>query len=100
MRARRVVFELAVAVDDVVDLSSLAALTKVGLSMDQILSDDFHACQQVGGAAAWLGFGGLLVPSARAVSENLVIIVGDGPYELTVVRQDVIDEGGTAPGQP
>ena len=33
------------------------------------------ACQAVGGAVAWLGYDGLLVPSARADGSNIVILV-------------------------
>lgn len=50
--------------------------------------------QRIGGAAAWLGAGGLLVPSARAVGGNMVIIVTNNELEdeLRIITSEVIDQ--------
>jgi hypothetical protein len=37
-------------------------------------SDDFTACRPIGGAMAWLGYDGLLRPSARAPGTNIVLV--------------------------
>lgn len=88
---RRVLYELAVEVNDVVDLTAPGALAAVGLTMDDIASDDHTACQQVGGAIAWLGRGGILVPSARRAGDNMVILVGPGgEAEIERVRTEVL----------
>jgi RES domain-containing protein len=48
---------------------------QVGLTASDLVADDFAACQGVGGAVAWMGYDGLLVPSARADGGNIVILV-------------------------
>lgn len=90
---RRVLYELAADVPDIVDLTSSAALHAVGLSMAEVASDDHSPCQHVGAAVAWLGRGGLLVPSARRAGHNLVILVGPGgDAELERVSEEVLYE--------
>jgi RES domain-containing protein len=93
--ARRVLYEIEVAVSDVVDLSDSSSLREVGLTLADVAADDHTACQRVGGAAAWLGRGGLIVPSARDVGMNLVILVGGGlglDDDVVVLREEVIDD--------
>lgn len=48
----------------VLDLRSAAARDEVGLTLDDIEDDDWTACQAVGEAAWFLGFSGLIAPSA------------------------------------
>lgn len=89
--ARRVIYELEVDVPAVIDLTGEGALEAVGLTMSDVTADDFVACQQVGGAAAFLGASGLRVPSARRAGENLVILLGPGgDVEMERVSEDVI----------
>lgn len=98
--AKRVMYEVEVSVTDVVDLTTPAALAAVGLTLDDVHADlnvraDVQSpCQRVGGAAAWLERGGLLVPSARASGGNLVILVGTLGLDddLEVVAQEVIED--------
>lgn len=88
---RRVLYELSVEVADVVDLTAPGALAAVGLTMDDIASDDHTACQRVGGAIAWLGRGGILVPSARRAGDNMVILMGPGgEAEIERVRAEIL----------
>lgn len=95
---RRVLYELAVDVDEVVDLTDPAALAAVGLTMDDILSDDHGACRKVGGAMAWLGRGGILVPSARRSGDNMVILVGPGgEAEIERVSHEILFDDGSLP---
>lgn len=75
---RRVLYQLDVDVRALVDLTAIEHLQSVGLTMDDVASDDHSACQRVGGAIAWLGRGGLLVPSARYPGTNAVILIGPG----------------------
>ena len=94
--ARRVLYQVEVAVTGLVDPTAPGALTAVGLRPDDLAADDHTACQRVGGAAAWLERGGLLVPSARAPGANLVILVGTAGLEedLVIVYQEVIEDRG------
>lgn len=99
--ARRVLYQVEVAVAALVDLSAPGALATVGLTLDDVKADDHTPCQAVGGAAAWLERDGLLVPSARSPDTNLVILVGALGLEddLVVVHQEVVESPGSLPDQ-
>lgn len=64
---------IEVALSNVLDLCSGDELQTLGLSNEQLLGTDYEACQEVGGAVAWLEHDGLLVPSARGAGMNLVV---------------------------
>lgn len=69
--------QLRVRISRVVDLSDPSSLAQVGIDRATLERDDHSPCQHVGDAAAWLGMGGLLVPSARQYPKtNLAIYVG------------------------
>lgn len=71
-RVRRTLYAVQLDLESVLDLTDL--LSTLGLTKDDLGDNDLHACQQVGGAASWLGHDGILVPSARTeTSRNLVI---------------------------
>lgn len=73
-RARRTLYKVEVRLSRVLDLRTPSLLDQLGVTSDRLGDIDFSACQRVGGAAAWLGNDGLLVPSARrARGSNLVI---------------------------
>jgi RES domain-containing protein len=91
---RRVLYELAVDMRRVVDLTHPDALAIAGLTIADIAADDFTACQRVGGAAAFLGSDGLLVPSARRAGDNLVILIGPGgDVEIERVTEEILFDG-------
>jgi hypothetical protein len=57
-----------------VDLSRvLSDLARIGIGRNQLFCDDMRISQEIGRTIAWLGFDGLLVPSARVEGMNLVI---------------------------
>lgn len=90
---RRVLYELSIDVGEVVDLTDPAALAATGLTMADVGSDDHTACRRVGGAIAWLGRGGILVPSARRAGDNMVILIGPGgEAEIERVSQEILVE--------
>ena len=76
-RARRTVYELRVTLDAMLDLTDDGALEDLGIGHDELTAFDMLACQQVGGAASWLEADGILVPSARAEANNLVIFANN-----------------------
>jgi RES domain-containing protein len=82
--ARRVLYKVELTVDNLVDLTDVDTLDAVGLTLADIASDDMTACQRVGGAAAWLGRGGLKVPSARDAGQNLVVLIGPTSPEVDI----------------
>ena len=73
-------------VTKMLDLTDRALLGALGVGEAELSSDDQTECRRVGGAAAWLGHDGILVPSARADGMNLVVFVDtqhpDLPLEL------------------
>lgn len=80
----RVTHELAVGLKRVADLSTDAALETVRLSIDLINTSGIDECRRIGAACAWLGFDGLLVPSARSDGTNLVVFVTNLDPDSTV----------------
>jgi RES domain-containing protein len=78
----RITWPIDVVVMRAVDLTTEAKLADVGLEIDALRDDDaagdveaenLAACQEVGGAVAWLGYSGLLVPSLRSSATNVII---------------------------
>ena len=57
----------------VADLSNWKILGELGVERADFEADDYGATQLVGGAAEWLGYDGIIVPSARHAGMNLVI---------------------------
>jgi RES domain-containing protein len=91
-RAKRTVYRIGVRLNHLVDISDRSVLAQLGVTEVDLSADDFSACQKVGGAVAWLGNDGLLVPSARAAGTNLVIFPGDD-YDFEVLDSEDIVEG-------
>jgi RES domain-containing protein len=91
-RAKRTVFELGVELANVLDLSSRDLLATFGVGEAELSSLNFAPCQLIGGAAAWVGHDGLLVPSARHPGSNLVIFPAaqDPNLEFEMIRAEEI----------
>jgi RES domain-containing protein len=72
-RAKRTLYRLHFELGNVLDLSSRKLLATVGVGDAELVELNFSACQIVGGAVAWLGHDGMIVPSARHSGVNLVV---------------------------
>ncbi|MBI4897416.1 MAG: RES family NAD+ phosphorylase [Actinobacteria bacterium] len=72
-RVKRSVYEVEIALSTILDLTVPGALATLGVSNDDIGSDDLAACQAAGGACAWTEVEGIFVPSARSTATNLVV---------------------------
>lgn len=84
-RVKRSIYELDVRLERVLDLTVGTRLADVGLTDSDLQADSFEACQRVGGAVAWIGHDGLLVPSARVTSgSNLVIYISNQAAESEI----------------
>lgn len=57
----------------VLDLREPAALHQVGLGPEDVDDEDWTACRAVGHAAHFLGFGGLIAPSATGLGHVLAV---------------------------
>lgn len=77
---------ISVRLRQVADLRNDALSPSVGVVEENLLADDWKSSAPVGAAAAWLGLGGLLVPSARHGDGNLVVFVNNlDPDDLVEV---------------
>jgi RES domain-containing protein len=94
-RAKRTLHTLDVKLGSVLDLTDLEFLASLGVSRESLEGDDHSACRSVGGAAAYLGHDGILVPSARHSGVNLVIFTDNlEPDGVVRVRDaELIDPG-------
>jgi RES domain-containing protein len=73
LRTERKIYTISVKLHEVLDLGRRDVLESLGIKRSDLEGLDFSGCQKVGGAAQWLGYDGLLVPSARSAGINLVI---------------------------
>jgi hypothetical protein len=86
------VYELSIELDEVLELKTIADIERLGISTADFSSLQYKACQPVGDAAYFMGFKGMLVPSARGPFRNLVLFserVPSGACE--VVGEQPID---------
>jgi RES domain-containing protein len=84
LKERRV-HKLRVKLRRVIDLSTESAIDSLGLRLTDIHGPNRTISQNIGGAVAWLQYGGLLVPSARAAGTNLVV------FTTTLLPDDVVE---------
>jgi RES domain-containing protein len=84
VRLPRALHTVAVEPLSVVDLTAAGALAQVGLSEAAIESPDWEPCQRVGEAIAYLGYQGLVAPSATG--NGVVIAV----YEQNILPGQLI----------
>jgi RES domain-containing protein len=85
--------QIEVDLEQVADFQDMSRLSSIGVTPDELISAELTVCQNVGGASAWLGRAGLLVPSARAEGSNLVVFVNEIDPEagLDIVSSETLD---------
>lgn len=72
--AKRTLHRLRVSLTSVVDLTNRDVLLSLGVTDEELSSDDLRACQAVGAAAVFVRLDGIIVPSARSPRNNIVIL--------------------------
>lgn len=73
-------------------VADLAALEALGVSRERYASLSYERTQEIGDAAAFLGFDGILAPSARWPCQNLILFLDRlAPHDLTVLEQESVD---------
>jgi hypothetical protein len=73
-------------------LADLQAVTALGITPETYASLTYQRTQEIGDAALFLGFDGILAPSARFACQNLVIFCDRfAPEDLSVVESELID---------
>ena len=94
-KAKRMIHQLDLELASVLPLTDPVLLEGLGVDAAALSRVDFTACQVVGGAAAFLGHDGILVPSGRHPGVNLVVFVSNqrADADLRVIDSEVIDPG-------
>ncbi len=73
-------------------LANIEAAEGLGLAKNQFSELSYERTQAIGDAAAFLGFDGLMVPSARWECLNLVLFTDKfSPEDLTIEHNEVVD---------
>jgi hypothetical protein len=73
-------------------LADLEAIAKLGVDMATYGDLDYRRTQEIGDAAAFLGFDGILTPSARWDCLNLTLFTDCfAPDDLAVVESEAVD---------
>lgn len=88
-------YRVRLAIVGIVDLCPKGVLDRLDVDYAALVGDSHKSCRAVGGAAHWLGAGGLLVPSARrAEGTNLVVFPDRQPpdYPFEVIQRSRTEE--------
>jgi hypothetical protein len=91
-KMRSVLHRVSVRTRQTLRIADLAALAALGVSRDGYASLEYGRSQEIADAAAFLGFDGILAPSARWSCHNLILFVDRlAPEDLTVRESDPVD---------
>lgn len=88
---RSILYRIRLKTQRTLRLANLEKVEGLGVSRDEYAGLSYQRTQEIGDAAAFLGFDGILAPSARWPCQNLIIFCDRfTPAELTVLEsQDV-----------
>lgn len=93
-KMRSILHRIAVKTRRTLKLADLAAVEALGVSQETYSSLSYMRTQEIGDAAAFLGFDGILAPSARWPCQNLVLFVDRlEPDDLAVSESIAVDWG-------
>ena len=91
-RLRHALFELRATAKKTLKLADMTALKTLGVEADRYKEMLYPRTQEIGDAAAFLGYDGLIAPSARYAGANLVLFLDNiGADALAVVAERPVD---------
>ncbi len=91
-RIRHEIHEIEVQTTKTLHFADVASLTNLGVDAARYESFDYTATQALAAAAHFMEYDGLLVPSARHSSQNLVIFMDrDGAASLETLTSEPVD---------
>lgn len=91
-KIRSSLHRIAIRTQRTLRLANVGALEGLGVSAESFASLSYARTQEIGDAAAFLGFDGILAPSARWSCQNLIVFTdGFTPADLTVVASETVD---------
>jgi RES domain-containing protein len=91
-KIRSILHRIAVETRRTLRLADLSAVAALGVSVETFRSLDYSRTQEIADAADFLGFDGMLVPSARYPCQNLVFFMDKfGPDDFAVLESELVD---------
>ena len=91
-KLRSVLHRIAVQTRRTLKLVDLKTLAALGVAPQTYGSLDYARSQEIADAADFLGFDGIIAPSARWPCDNLVLFSDKfGPVDLTLVESEPVD---------
>ncbi len=91
-RIRHVVWKLGAELQQSLTLLDVEHLTRLGVEMSRYPGILYAKTQEIGAAAAFLGFDGLISPSARHECANLVVFLDNAaPEALAEISGEPVD---------
>lgn len=94
-KIRSILHRVSVKTTRTLKIADLEALERLGVSRDTFATLTYTRTQEIGDAAKFLGFDGILAPSARWSCQNLVLFVDQlAPDDLNVVSSEAVDWAG------
>ena len=94
-RMRHDLYELAVAAGRTLVLADMAQLVRLGVEDSRYREILYDRTQEIGAAAAFLGFDGLIAPSARWNCRTIVLFLDAiDPDEIRTVAVQPVDWAG------
>ena len=84
-RISSILHRISVKTSRTLKLADVKALEKLGVPIDDFAGLDYARTQEIGDAASFIGFDGIIAPSARWPCQNLVLFTDRiEPADLTV----------------
>lgn len=91
-KMRSVLHRIAVKTRRTLKLADIAAIEALGVTREVYSGLSYGRTQEIGDAAAFLGFDGIIAPSARWPCQNLVLFVDRlEPDDLAVSESQAVD---------
>jgi RES domain-containing protein len=91
-KIRSVVYRISVRTRRTLRIADAKELAALGIAPEAYRSISYQRTQEVGDAAAFLGFDSILAPSARWPCQNLVLFTERfAPQDLTAISSEPVD---------
>jgi RES domain-containing protein len=91
-QVKSILSRISVSTRRTLKLADLAAVKALGVLSEHYAGLDYVRTQEIGDAANFLGFDGILAPSARWKGQNLILFTNRfDPDDLVIVEQETVD---------
>ena len=86
------IHRLRIRAKQVLDISKTDDIVRLGIDLSTFTSFNYSRTQAIGDAAFFLGFDGMIVPSARSKAQNLVVFSDRiGPDDIEVIHSELVN---------